>query len=538
MSKRQRAVIYARYSTELQNQRSIDDQVALCREFAQKQGLIVREVYSDRAQTSASLVGREGILKLAEHARAGEFDVVLVESLDRISRDQEDLAGIHKRLSFAKVDILAVHDGLADEIQIGIRGLVGSLFLKDLKKKVRRGMQGVIRDGRHAGGKSYGYEPIPGKPGEMRILEHEAVIIRRIFDEYMAGKTAREIAGDLNNDNIAAPRGARWNASTINGNKERGHGILLNPIYKGELVWNRVSMVMHPETGRRVSRVNPESEWMRSAAPHLAIIDPQTWNDVQVRKSSRSKAHTHGRRDRIPRRPFSGLLRCGKCGGGMSVHDRSGSAIRIRCSTARESGSCDNDKRYRLDKIEQAVLERLKRELADPAYVKEYLKAYYEQRRILIRETVRNRSTIEKDLSDTKARLARLVDLYARGVTDGPSAEKDIADANVKRKELEARLADQEEPDVVELHPVTMERYLETIDTLIWKLTDLTPQFDRKLVETLHKIIAQITVFPATEQGVTVEVRGWLQSLIGDVPGHVGGVVVAEEGLEPPTRGL
>ncbi|MGP9788544.1 recombinase zinc beta ribbon domain-containing protein [Roseinatronobacter sp. NSM] len=84
-----------------------------------------------------------------------------------------------------------------------------------------------------------------------------------------------------------------------------------------------------------------------------------------------NKAHSHGRRGRTPKRPFSGLLRCGKCGGGMSIHDRSGSAIRIRCSTARESGSCDNDKRYRLDKIEHAVLAKLKAELADPIYVKE-----------------------------------------------------------------------------------------------------------------------------------------------------------------------
>ncbi|MGP9788543.1 hypothetical protein [Roseinatronobacter sp. NSM] len=126
-------------------------------------------------------------------------------------------------------------------------------------------------------------------------------------------------------------------------------------------------------------------------------------------------------------------------------------------------------------------------------------------------------------MTETQGRLARLVDLYTRGVIDGPSAKKDIAEATAKRKALEARLAAQEEPEVVELHPATLERYFETIDTLIWKLTDLNPQFDRELVETLHKIIARITVFPATDHGVTIEVTGWLQSLIGVVPGHAGG---------------
>ena len=51
---------------------------------------------------------------------------------------------------------------------------------------------------------------------------------------------------------------------------------------------------------------------------------------------------------------------------------------------------------------------------------------------------------------------------------------------------------------------------------------DLNPQFDRKLAETLHRIIARITVFPNTDQGFNIEVAGWLQSLIGVVPGHVG----------------
>lgn len=117
---------------------------------------------------------------------------------------------------------------------------------------------------------------------------------------------------------------------------------------------------------------------------------------------------------------------------------------------------------------------------------------------------------------------------------DGPAAEKDISDATVKRNALEARLADQKEPEVVELHPATVEHYFETIDTLIWKLIDLNPQFDRELIETLHKIIARITVFPTTDQGFTFEVTGWLQSLIWVVPGHVRGMFGSGGGTRTP----
>lgn len=111
-----RAAIYARYSIDHQNDRSIEDQIALCREHARRNGLTVTAEYSDRARTSATLIGREGILDLMADARAGRFEVVVIEALDRISRDQEDLAGVFKRLRHAIVAIEAVHDGVADAV--------------------------------------------------------------------------------------------------------------------------------------------------------------------------------------------------------------------------------------------------------------------------------------------------------------------------------------------------------------------------------------------------------------------------------------
>jgi hypothetical protein len=119
-------------------------------------------------------------MRLMDAARDGKFDLILVEALDRLSRDQEDLAGLWKRLNFLGVELRAVHEGKADQVQIGVRGLLGSLFLTDLAHKVRRGMDGVIRNGRNAGGRAYGYRPVPGKRGELAIVEDEANVVRRI----------------------------------------------------------------------------------------------------------------------------------------------------------------------------------------------------------------------------------------------------------------------------------------------------------------------------------------------------------------------
>ncbi|MFT3973285.1 MAG: recombinase family protein [Amaricoccus sp.] len=313
--------------------------------------------------------------------------------------------------------------------------------MRDLKHKVRRGMKGVIRDGRNAGGRAYGYRPVPGRPGELEIVEHEAEVIRRIFREYISGRVPREIAGSLNAEGVPPPRGARWNASTINGNAERGYGILLNSLYRGRIVWNRVTMVRDPDTGRRISRVNPESEWQSAEATHLAIVDPETWNAVQGRKAAKSHLHAE-RRDMRPKRPFSGLLRCGVCGGGMALHDRSGSAVRIRCSTAKESGACDNGGRYRLDRIERAIIERLREQLAHPEALRAYLHHYREARRSSIAAATRDRTALEREVATISGQLDRMLGLYTRSVIDGETAERQIADLQASLTAAKGRLAE------------------------------------------------------------------------------------------------
>jgi DNA invertase Pin-like site-specific DNA recombinase len=112
-----KAVIYARFSTDHQDERSIEDQVALCRDHAQRKQLNVVEVFQDRARSGASVINRDGLLALLESAKSDNFNVVVVESLDRLSRDMEDLASIHKRLSFRGIEIDAVHEGLPIQYQ-------------------------------------------------------------------------------------------------------------------------------------------------------------------------------------------------------------------------------------------------------------------------------------------------------------------------------------------------------------------------------------------------------------------------------------
>jgi site-specific DNA recombinase len=109
-----RAAIYSRFSSDLQSDRSIDDQLALCREISKRDGMKIVAEYEDRARSGASMHGRTGISKVIEAATAKMFDVLIVESLDRISRDQADTASIFKTLNFHGVRILTAHDGYVD----------------------------------------------------------------------------------------------------------------------------------------------------------------------------------------------------------------------------------------------------------------------------------------------------------------------------------------------------------------------------------------------------------------------------------------
>jgi site-specific DNA recombinase len=86
-----RAAVYARYSSDLQREASIEDQLRLCREAAASRGWTVVIEYADRAASGSSRF-RPEYQQLLTDAKAGKFDVVVAEALDRLSRDQEDVA--------------------------------------------------------------------------------------------------------------------------------------------------------------------------------------------------------------------------------------------------------------------------------------------------------------------------------------------------------------------------------------------------------------------------------------------------------------
>jgi site-specific DNA recombinase len=514
-----RGAIYARFSTDMQRDASIEDQIRSCREYAARQGLKVVETYSDRAVSGASLM-RSGMQKLLRDGRSGAFDVVISEGLDRLSRNQADIAQIYQSLLFAEVMIETVSEGQISEMHIGLKGTMNALFLKDLAVKTHRGLKGRALEGKSAGGLTYGYSTVhkiapngDAIRGDRTISSEEAAVVRRIFRDYAKGISPKKIAEALNVEGIPGPQGGEWGASTIHGNRERGTGILNNELYVGRQIWNRLRYVKDPQTGKRVSRLNPECDWVITEVPDLRIIPDALWEKVRTRqgalKSKETGVPVWDRRR--PRTLFSGLMECGCCGAGFSKVQKDS----FGCSAARNKGKaiCTNMTTIKQTDLEARVLDALAHHLMDPEAVAAFCEAYTAERNRLAAAAASTRTTLEKELATTKRDHGKLVDAIIAGIPADQVKDKMIA-LDARRKELEAQLTQTDaSPAPVRLHPKMSETYRERVAALIRALAESDGMEEAR--EAIRGLIEKIVLTPRTEgPGLTVDLHGALASLL------------------------
>src|SRR6478735_1008059 len=454
-----RAVIYARYSSDNQRDASIEDQVRQCRARIEQEGWQRGEVYSDHAISGATTL-RAGYQRMLEDARAGRFEVLVAEALDRLSRDQENIAGLFKQLSFAGVRLFTLSEGEVGELHVGLKGTMNALFLKDLAQKTRRGLEGRIRQGKSGGGLCFDYdiahsvdpasEPVHG---ERRINQIEAAIIRRIFEEFAKGRSPRAIAGALNKETIPGPAGKNWGPSTIYGNWRRGTGILNNELYIGRLVWNRQQFVKDPNTGRRQARLNAENKWIFQEVPQLRIVDDSLWARVKERqRTSRSRVMTKdkGIRSERARRPsylLSGLLKCGACGGGFSKISLS----HYGCSTARNKGTCANLLTVRRDELEAKVLDGLRDQLMHPELLTTFIEEFHRDVNRQRAEQDGRRDRTARDLEKTEREIGRVIEAIKAGVP-GATVKDEMASLETRRIDLLGKIESTPRP-IPRLHP-------------------------------------------------------------------------------------
>lgn len=512
-----RVALYARYSSDNQRDASIEDQLRQCRERAAREGWTIVETYSDRAISGASLV-RSGIQTLLSDAQAGRFDIVLSEALDRISRDQEDVAGVFKRLRFADVAIVTLSEGEVSELHVGLKGTMNALFLKDLAMKTHRGIRGRVEAGKIGGGNAYGYRVVRqldarGEPirGERAVIEEQAEIVRRIFREYVAGKGPQRIAADLNRDGIPSPTGKRWGDTTIRGNREIGSGILNCELYVGRLVWNRQRKIKNPDTGRYAYRLNPQSEWIHAEAPELRIVPQELWDAAKARQAHLSDVFAgqiEGTRTAMrslmakngglnathrPRTLLSGLLFCGCCGGTYRrrAHDR------YVCTNHTLGNGCDNSRTLTREALETRVLTGLRDRMMTPDMAAEAMRAYTQETNRLNRTRRLSADTNRRDLAETEKAIREIVRIIETGGWHRALSER-LTELEAKQDDLTARLS-QAPVDVPDLHPGIAETYRRRIGRLTEALAH--PDDAVEAADALREVIDRIVLTPGEKRG-------------------------------------
>lgn len=370
-----RIAAYARYSSDVQREASLEDQLRNCRAFCVRMGWPAPVEYQDAA-ISGARNDRPGYLRLL--ADAARFDVILVDDLSRLSRDSVETSMAIRRLKFAGVRVIGVSDGVDTSrpghgLEVGLRGIMSEQYLADLADKTHRGLTGRALSGASAGGLPYGYR-VGAKAGERVVDPQQADVVRRIYADFLAGGTARSIAAALNREGVPTARaGGSWAASAIHGDRKRGIGILANPIYVGRQVWNRSDWVKHPETGKRIRKERPRSEWITTEKPELAIIDAATWHAVQRRLERQGACiGKRGGPGRPPRYLLSGLLRCAECGGPLVMVD----AKAYACSVAKERGTCSSRLRLPRREAETNLLAGVQQQLLSEEAFQAFRKAY------------------------------------------------------------------------------------------------------------------------------------------------------------------
>lgn len=197
------AVIYARYSSDAQTEQSIEGQIRVCKQFAEKNELLVVDSYIDRATTGTN-DNRAAFQQMLKDSKRKMWSTVIVYKLDRFARNKYESVVNRKKLSDNGVELVSAMENIPDtpegKLFLAVIEGFNEYFSEDLKQKVNRGLKESWLKGNATGGHPpYGYII---KNKKYVIDEAEADVIREVFRKYAQGFKAVSIAEDLKARNI------------------------------------------------------------------------------------------------------------------------------------------------------------------------------------------------------------------------------------------------------------------------------------------------------------------------------------------------
>ena len=405
------AVIYARYSSDRQNEMSIEGQIAECRKYADSHNYIVIQEYIDRAQT-ATTDKRPSFLKMISDSESGTFDTILVYQLDRFARNKNDSGYYKKILADNGVKVVSAKEQIAEDssgtITEGMLEIVADWFSKQLSEKVIRGMRQRAEQCKYNGGiVPFGFAVDEAKN---YILDKEkSPIVQEIFQRVSAGETEKGIIDDLNKRGVKNARNTSFSKNSL-------QNILRNERYKGIYIYSDV----------RIPDGMPR------------IIDDDLFDEVQ--EILGSKQH-HGHRPSTEDYMLTGKLYCGHCKElmkGTSGTSKTGKIHRYYMCT-QAPRKCKK-KNIRKEYLESMVI-KICRELLTDGVI-DNIMAEIEKQNLKDQESP-TLLRLRDEIKSTKDKIEKLLDQIESGVSSSNIVER-LAKREEELEDLKKQLLREE----------------------------------------------------------------------------------------------
>lgn len=518
-----RTACYARFSSDLQRETSLDDQVRSCREYAERCGWEWQEaqVFTDAAMSGASIDGRAGLQALLSAAAASQraFDVLLVDDSSRVARDLADALRVLQRLQFAGVRVVYISQSIDStseqaETLVAVHGLVDAQFLRGLTAKVRRGLVGQLERGFSPGMYPFGYRSVPvldpsgalgpeGFPSRLgnrlEIAHSEAEAVRNIFSWYIDGLGVRAIVSKLQRLGVPGRKGRQWRFGVVN-------KLLRNERYTGRWVYGQVRYERQPGTRRRVARPQQRSEWRVVERPELRIISDEEWAAAQARLIAAATSYTRQAGTNLMRGKnaalhsphlFSGFLRCGVCGRAVNVVTSGRGIARYGCSNHARNGNaaCGNQLCVRAAVADAELLKGLQAELLHPATVAYITGRLTDALNALIDSRPDQRERLQREREATGAKLQNLIAAVEGGLGT-PTIFQAIKDREGDIRALEGRLEGLSESfeNRLAVLPTWVRQQLDDVASLLGDVPERAKQ-------EFQRLGIQFTLQPVYEEG-------------------------------------
>ena len=387
------AVIYARFSSDMQREESIEAQIRACREYAARNRFEITGEFIDRAK-SATSDQRPEFQRMVQDAANGTFSIVIVHKLDRFSRNRYDSAHYKHQLKRYGVVLRSVVENIDGSPESVIMESVlegmAEYYSLNLAREIEKGKRENAYKGKHIGGKPpLGYD-VDRETMMLIINPFEAEAVKLIFSMYLDGMTYGQIIDTLNNRGFTTKWGEQFGKNSL-------HSILKNPKYTGVYTYSR-SAPKDIDGKRNGHAYKDDSEIIKVEGALPALISQEDFDRVQecMTRRKRNAASHRAKRTYL----LSGKVMCGSCstayvGNCRPARSNHPEYISYRCNNRTKRPRCDGWEIH-AQHLESIVLTELAHLVFNDSMIPKLVEGYHKH----LKEHNKTGATIQEALSN------------------------------------------------------------------------------------------------------------------------------------------